>query len=454
MDVLDSALKPEISKVLNAPKPRVFNHWTAVLHCGNENIKPMYVDEVNLMRNYAKSFGENLSITLTIPEGDFNFMVYPNREKLQITLKQEPLHSGTGFVKNRDDTVKTKRYNAVLMDQRSSVIEQNSPTVASRQTANRMNFIRVQIQLVDPILDYIRKSTFGATFRQTTGATALRAFLGYISQTVTEGTERRVSGVDVCEGFNPKVIEQCTVPHQTPMEKVPLIIDQESGGIYPTGMRYFLQEDHWFIYPIYDIRRYDKSARVVNLINVPRGRLTGIETSYRQTQNQVIILATGEAKQFDPSQALRLQEGNAVRYIDAVQLFDDGITQSGNKSYANPDKTISEITVDPMGQNTDMAKLSEKVITARHYQELSKLAERSGFYIQLEWENANADVIYPGMAAKYSYLNGRDQVEELYGCVVGIQTRHTPTTNNPVERMFSCKAAITLFLERNVKERK
>ena len=135
MDVLDSALKPEISKVLNAPRPRVFNHWTAVLHCGNENIKPMYVDEVNLMRNYAKSFGENLSITLTIPEGDFNFMVYPNREKLQITLKQEPLHSGTGFVKNRDDTVKTKRYNAVLMDQRSSVIEQNSPTVASRQTA-------------------------------------------------------------------------------------------------------------------------------------------------------------------------------------------------------------------------------------------------------------------------------------------------------------------------------
>lgn len=455
MDVLNSILKPEIDKVLRNPQPKVNNHWAITFHCRDqENVKALYVNEVNLVRNYTKAFSDQLSVTLSIPEGDYTFALYPSKEVLEATLTRTPLYTGDSFVKNDDAEILSRRYRVLLMDKRSPVIEQNVPIVSNRDTSNRTNIISIQVQLIDPIIDHIRKSAFGTTFRNNIGANALRAFLGHISDEASQGTTRSIKGVDLAIGYSEKVFEQCVVPHHTEMEKVPMTIDAETGGIYPTGTRYYLQGDMWFIYPIYDIRRYDKSDRVLNVINIPRGRLTGIETSFRRTSNQVILLATGETKHFDPTEAIQLQEGNAIKFFDAVKFFDGAATNLGNKAVADPSATLSEITIEPREGDTDLARLSETPLTTRHYREMSKLAERSGFYVQVAWENADPEVLYPGMPVKFSFLNGSDRVDELYGTLVGVQSRDTPTSNNLVERRFSCSAAVTLFLERKVRPAK
>jgi hypothetical protein len=455
MDILTSSLKPEIDKVLKGARPPVNHLWEVVFHCrGEESVRALYVTERNLIRNYAKAFSDQLSLTVALPEGDYTFALYPSKEILEATVTMTPLYSGSAFKKNEDGVIVSKRYKVVLVDRRSPVLEQNTPTLPSRDVANRSNIIAIQIQLIDPVIDHIRKSAFGTTFRNSIGANALRVFLGIVSDEANEGTTRAIKGVDLSPGYSERTFEHCVVPHHTQMEQVPSIIDSESGGIYPTGTRYYLQDDQWFVYPIYDLKRYDQSERVVNVINIPRGRLTGIETSYRRTTNQVIILATGETKHFDPTDTVQLQEGNAVRFFDAVKFFDEAAKVTGNKAVADISTTLSEITIEPRENDTDIARLSETPLTTRYYKEMSKLAERSGFYIQIAWENADPDILYPGMPAKFSYLNGSDQIEELYGTLVGVQSRDTPTTNNLVERRFSCTAAITLFLERKVRNTK
>lgn len=453
MDLLASSLKPEIDKVLAAPNGRVFSHWTATFHCRGEDVKALYVDDVTLIRNYAKAFSDQISVMLTIPEGDFSFMVYPSREILELTLRKSPLSASESFRESTNSEIVTKRYRAILMDTRSSAIEQNLPTTSNRETANRMSLIRIQVQLIDPLVDHVRKSVYGGTFRSCIGANALRAFLGSISAMSTDEIAQSIKGVDLADGYSEKVYDNCIVPDHTPMELVPRILDEECGGIYPTGMRYYLQRQHWYIYPIYDLRRYDRASRVMNVINVPRGRLTGVETTFRKTGNQIIILATGETIHFDPTEKRQLQEGNAVRYVDAVKMFDDAVKNNGNRAIADLSKTLSEITVEPRESGKDQARLADLPFTTRHYLEMSKLAERSGFYIQVAWENAAPDNLYPGMPAKYSYLNGSNQVEELHGILVGVQARDTPTSKDLVERRFNCTAAITMFLERKMRTR-
>ncbi|MGV7297648.1 hypothetical protein PJJ29_28990, partial [Mycobacterium kansasii] len=54
---------------------------------------------------------------------------------------------------------------------------------------------------------------------------------------------------------------------------LPLAIDKQVGGLHPAQMRYFLQGQYWYIYPIYDHSRFDTSENVLTIIKIPKFRL-------------------------------------------------------------------------------------------------------------------------------------------------------------------------------------
>lgn len=450
MDILATPLRREIDEVRNGPQPPIAVKWEVVVHCGNEDIKPIYVDEINWSRNYTLGLSEEMQVSVMMGEGDFNYVVFPNKQNLEISLRRIPLAAVAEFLKNENTQINIVRAKAQLYDTHSGLVEGSKPGVNDRQTANRMNLIPVKFQVIDVLTDYLRKISIGGTFHEGTGADMIHALLGQFSSDSAVPAGGGFKGVDIAPNYNPKVFQNVIVPDHTPLLNIPAIIDIECGGIYSTGFWYHYQNGYWYVYPIYDTDRYNKTARTLNIINIPENRYPEPEKSYRISGDDLIVLATGQTMQIDTSEREQLTKGNATRFVNPEALFDEYMSVEGNKVTASRAKVLSEVTLDPRADNRNFTTLSETPITAKAFREYSKLAFRSGTVIQAVWENSDPELIYPGMPVKYTFLNGANQIEDMIGVVVGTQSRSYPNTTNIVDRKFLTKTAISIFVGRKI----
>lgn len=449
MDILTTPLSNEIAAISNAPQYPVQHTWDCIIHTGKEDIKAQYVDGYNCIRNYTTDFCEEISVDVMLGQGDLLHAIFPNRQVLEVTLTKTPLAVGSDFVKSTLPQTVT-RYKAQLYDGSNSAVEGNIPGAEDRQKLNQMFIKPVKIQLINPVVDYLRKTTVGGVLGEGTGADCIRAMLGKYTREFIAKKGGSLTGVDVAPGSNTTIRENIIIPEHTPVINIPAIVDMENGGIYPAGFWYHLQNNMWYVYPTMDTKLYDKSDRTLNVINVPSGRFPDSEKTFRITGTQVIVLATGDTQHVDLSERDQLQKGNAVRYIDPVNLFHNYFTSEGNKAIANRDKVMTEIVSEPRKDGSNLTTLSDNPITSRHYKEFSKLAYRSGVLIQAVWENGDIDRLYPGMPVKYSYLSTSNVLKESKGILAGVQCRDKATSNNTVERKFKSVIALTLFVNRDL----
>lgn len=450
MDILTTPLRSEIQAIRESPQPPIAVKWEVVVHCGTEDLKPIYVKEVNWSRNYTLGLSEEMQITVMMGEGDYNFVVFPNRSKIYVSVKRIPLAAVGDFNKNEHTEIDIVRAIGQLYDTGSGLVEGGKPGVNERETANRMNIIPVKLQVISPIIDHLRKTSLGGVFHESCGADVIHALLGKFSDDYTRTSGGTFKGVDLAERYNPAIKDNIVIPDHTPLLNIPTIVDIETGGIYTTGFWYHFQAGYWYIYPIYDTERYNKTSKTLNIINIPANRYPEPEKSFRISGEEVILLATGETIQTDISEREQLTKGNASRFIDPEILFNEYITASGNKTTASPNKVLTEVTLEPRDDKTNFTTLSDTPITSKVYSEYSKLAYRSGSVIQTVWENSDPERIYPGMPVKFTYLNGANLIEDMYGIVIGTQSLSYPSTTNIVERKFFTKTAISIFVGRRV----
>jgi hypothetical protein len=200
--------------------------------------------------------------------------------------------------------------------------------------------------------------------------------------------------------------------------EVPHHVHYHCGGLYSAGLGYYLQDDHWYVFPVYDNTRFNDGDPTLTIINVPPNRLPGIERTYRKDGDNLVVLATGDAKFRDLSNLAQLNAGNGVRFADASKMMQDFVTVKGNKAQAARAKNNTEIVGDKRPNNVNYVTTALRGINANPYVEYSALTARQGSGINLVWENADHTLIHPGMPARVMYLDG-DEVKELYGVLQG-----------------------------------
>lgn len=448
MDLLESPLAAEISAITNAPQYTGHHQWKCTIHAGATDIEALYVHSYGVIRNYSMAFSDEIVVDAALGAGDYLHVVYPNRSVLEITMTKIPLAINAQFTPTLGN-VNSVRYKAQIYQSGSEAIEGNIPGAENHDQFNNMFIKPFKFQLIHPAIDYLRKTTISGVLQTVVCGDAIRAFLGKYTREFTNQKGLPFAGVDLYAGSNPAPRDAILIPDHTPIINIPAIIDHECGGVYPAGFWYYFQNNMWYIYPTMDTSRYRKSQRTLNVINVPNGRLPDAERTFRITPTQVILLATGKTHHHDPSERRQLQQGNATRFVDPKTLLNDSVTVVGNRAIADRSKTMSEVVSDPRADGSNFVTLSDNSITSKAYKEYSKLAFRSGQFIQCVWENGDIDLIYPGMPTKYSYISNASTVVELTGIVVGTQLADMPVTNNIAERKFKSVIALTLFLSKN-----
>lgn len=448
MEIFETLMRREITQISNAENGHVAHYWVLTIRANGKDYKAIRVDENRTDRLYVKNFADELVITATFILSDYEFGIVPYKDQLEATLIRRTSSLSQGAI-NAKIKESIRQYKVQLVDGGTSMsVEGDSPYAQNKGLAAKQSLKTVAIQLINPVIDRIRKQSFGTNFQNTPPMNAIRYILGEVAKGKTDPTNFEIHGVDVVSGHMETPRKHIVLDHiSTSLLEAPRKIDEMVGGLYPTGFAYYLQGNHWYCFPPYDVTRFSKARRTVTIIKIPKFRMPGMEKTFRVTQSQVIILTTRETRHADNSEQAQLNDGNGVRFIDARTVMNGYGKKDGNKYDVSMRDNINEIMLEKRNDKSDMVKGSSAGITEKYNKEHEKLAIKAGSVIQTLWEYSNAALIEPGTPVRYLFANG-DKVGELFGVIHAVETLSYPTNVNIGSPRFIEMSLITMFVSR------
>jgi len=447
MTLESTSLQEEIDEITSQSALPVSFRWEAVLHMtGQVDLTPMKVMAYDIVRDYENNICDDLLIELVFSLGDYQHQILPNKSNLSVTLTRTTLNEVTGS-SNPSFPPVSQLYRAIVLDASSMAVEGNTLMSSSVESANLVATVTVKFQLNDLTGEQSRMQTVGGIMKNVTVGDGITALMTQIAKSLSVDQNHQITGVEVTPANNAQTYKHIVIPHGTRAMDVPAYIEHHYGAPYSSGMGSYIQDKVWWIYPLYDLTRYDSAKKGLTIVNVPKNRMPGANRTYRTTYNQVIILATGAISHADISEMMQLNKGNGTRFADAGQVFDSFATVKDNKATAlrvnNATEALGQSR--PTGLNNIM--MASRSITTNPMLMMSQLARNLGSIVMATWENSLPSLVTPGMPVRYMY-EVNDQVFELKGCVVKSQTHMRPSSPGLLPSPHVSTTVLTCFVTR------
>jgi hypothetical protein len=449
MNIQQSEIQREISAVLADTAKSVTAKWDVTIHANGKDYVPLYVDLVETEHNFMAKWHSVQTVEVVLTLAQVEYHIIPNRSRLELTLTRTPMIEGPNPTIDPSASKSSFRYVAKLYDNTSELLTGTNPALGTEEVADRAMLKKIRIQLVNPHLDHLLKQTVGGMFRQISGVNLARLLLVEYSRTDIKDSATYIKGAQLAPNYSDKIMEHIEIPHLTPVVDVPDVIHRNCGGIYPAGFKWYLWGQHWYLFSPYDVKAYEKSKRTLTVVNVPANRLADVDRTYRVTDSQVIVLATGDMTHTDHSEQDQLNIGNGVRFINAELVTEGFMTIADNKATVDKSKTANEFIIAERPDGLNKISESPRRLTSAMYLEYGELAERLGFVVSVAWEHSNHLLLYPGMPVKFMYTQN-NVAEQLFGILLGCHTFHMPTTANVKAKKLVAKTALTIFLQRDI----
>lgn len=444
MDLEQSSLFREVQAIIQGSSKPVHHTWTAEFHANGETIEFLKVLTVDFRQDYELAYADEIMLTVSMPIGTYSKRMYPYQDNLEITLYRKPLHEASA-TNDAETEVQSERYAATLVDKGNPMIEGTGAVSLDEATLNLTGLVEVEFQLVNKAVEQMRMMSVGDIFRNCTVEDVLKAVLTKSGTAVKVETSRKPKGVEMVEASNKTKRDHVIIPHGTPLVELPQYI-HDKCGVYSSGFNYYYQNDFWYIYPCYDTTRFTKATRTLTVLNIPKDKFPNIERSYRKDGSNLVVLATGDAKFRDNTEAMQLNDGNGVRFADATKFMSGLSTVENNKTVVKRSENNNEFVAEKRKNGNQFVRLSDRAIHANPFVEYSRLAAKQGGVFGFVWENSNPALVFPGMPVKVLYMSG-EEIKEIYGVV--LKAHHVVQTKGVglTELRYACASTLSIYVK-------
>lgn len=440
-----SPLKAEAEKIFLTGQKPVHFYWTGNLLAGNRSLPLIKVLSIKINRYYDRDFSDEILCEAVVGLGEYDKLIYPNKTDLKISINGLPLSEINGETDYEGD-FQISDYKAVLLPDRVEGLEGNMELSSDQETMDRMKLKVIQLQLLDPIVEQVRMLSTGGIFRNVVNAKLVRFLLEQTKKQVVSDVERAIRGVDVTEGHLLTVRDHVLIPHGTKLHAAPDFLQRHCGGVYASGLGYYLQSGLWYVYPQYDLTRFGSSRTALTVLNLPTSKQSGIERTYSVSGQTVVILATGETVVNDDREIMAQQSGHGARYSNAATLLDGAGEVSGNRMVVSRARNNAEFASEVRPSGLTMVDTAGPVITDNPTRATEQLAPRKGVVVQTVWQHSNPSLILPGMPLRYVYMRN-DLVEERFGVVLQAQHSATLAGMGITAQRHRNATTLTLFIQ-------
>jgi hypothetical protein len=435
----------EFERITGEGPKRSAYYYTAEIVAGGVKIAPFRITILDVVRDYNGNYADDIRLEFFIGTGTLYGTIIPNKDQLVVYLRRQPV-IGVSGEKNKNAVTEAQAYRGALLEGPSANINSATPDNLTKSGADLASPVVVIMQLTELVVEQIRMQTTGGIYYDEVPADVLRAMLGNDSYIPTGDHTQRVRGVDLVPPSNTTVRRNIIIEQGTPLIELPNYFQYKLGGIYSTGMGYYLQKGLWYLYPAADCTRWNKPHKSLTVINVPETMAPGLDRTYRKTSNQVIILCTGKLRHFDNTEEVQLNRGNGARFTKAENIpANFGEYTKDNRYLVSRKKNNTEFY--SMQRRTGLQKsmTSKQKIVSNAFVEYSDIAFGECTYVMIEWQNSNESLIYPGMPTKIVYEDN-NEVKSLLGVVHKAHHVITGDSNSMVDTKHKTTSVITVLI--------
>ena len=439
MEIEDTAVFKEIKEVIDeGPKP-IASYYKAIVHTEKGDYEVTKVVDVQINRDYIGATGDDFRLTALIPLGMWAVDIFPYIKEIEISLIKKPLIE-IGDHEDEEKEIETMRFIATVDPDKMPVISGRDIAKLKKTELDLRDIFEIEFQLHEKVPYSLRLRTYSGVFRRKTPESIIKYVLASESAKIKADEDSSCKGVDIVESDNKDPREHIIIPNGTNIVDVPMYLHRNGGGVYNTGMASYYQNRYWFVYPLWNTKRFDDAGKTLVIVKVPVIRFTGIERTYREEGDSVYVLATSNAELSDDAYTNFSNMGNGSRFADSRLFVRDFSEIKDNKSISKRGENNHEFLSVDRGEERNTVYFSRQRINANPYVERSGLASRKGCTYLFNWENSNPDLLIPGMMCKIYYME-EDTLMELVGVLLANSTskqmtgqglttkRHVTTTN-------------------------
>lgn len=431
----------EVDKVIQDGPKDVFNRWTVEFKIKDtftgeislsekdketapeeeltEKIyKPLKLLSYDTERDYEKNYGDYLKLRAFIAYGTWVKVLFLAREHLLCTITKTPLIEGT-YDTDPDREIITVTYDCIPQMREELQVEVSRFAMQDKFSLDiSVAPLEIDFELLDRSLELTRKVSMGAIVRKHKPADVINSIMSRFTAELEIDEGKAVEKITLIKPDNEEEREHYLIPHGTKILDVPNYIQNKCGGVYGSGINTYFQDNQIYIYPIANLKRFDDEEQTLTVIKVPENRYTDIERTYMLDGKRLTVLATSESKFADMNRAVLLREGNGVRFADARKFMNKLTETKDNKSVIKRKDVNHEYLSVPM-ENQNSVEMSGTRIHSNPFKEYSKQAKKDGGLFTFVWQNANINLLYPGMPVKVLYSDQED-IKELQGVLLKV----------------------------------
>ncbi len=420
-EIEKSPLWLDIQPILKNTKVSLSYDCRGMIHTEFEDLAVIKITAIDTVRDYMKSIGDYIHLECTIGLGDYIAKIYPYRHNLECSIKIITLDASTSKEPLTDTLI--YRYKAIFLADQNPPVSASELQRFSLESLNKSDIMTLKLQLMDRALEPLRIKSVSGVYRHTSQKTLLHTLLSGESNKILVDGKPSIDGVDIIEPDNAKVNKHVMIKDGTLITELPSYIHEQMGGLYTSGVGNYLQvyngKKLWFVYPLFDPRRFTQFASRCIFYSVPEERFPELDRTY-QVDGSIIKIVSNSAKQYkDSAETELMNKGSGFRMADANAFMkkpakvDDGV--KANRAQLN-----HEVIATSRADGLNYAPVSN-TISSNPFLEYAKVIMRDVGRIDITWQYANPNLLYPGMPCKYCYLED-GQVRELIGQIAHVHS--------------------------------
>lgn len=442
MDFLKSTLADEYRLISESRQPKYYT-YSAVFVTENGEVDVMKVVSVEWKRDYQKAAMDTIMVEMAMQWGDYNTLIVPFKENLRLTLTRTPITAtGQPII---DEIIEATFDASIMLESEESTLAAR-PDLVNREVSNLVGIRKVTVQLQTVAGAILRTEMVGGSFRNSRPFDVLMSIVQSSINALDVEDEYRVSGIVATAPDNNASRNNIIIPHGTPLIQVADKLQSQFGGIYNTGIGFYLQRDVFYIWSLYNTKRFDTANKTASFIIAPGKRFMGVDKTYRLVDEHLTVFVTGGVNRIDGSEVRLLNEGNGVRFADPASLMDGFVETGGNKAIAKRSNNVNEYT-GVRRRGASMSRVNENLSQTNAFHEASKLVERSTAYIVMVWENCDHDLLTPGLQCEVIYLEN-NVPRTINGTVIHVHAYASQVGQGPQQTLMQQSAEVIVAVDR------
>lgn len=437
MSIDSTSLINEITQIA-APQRRLYHNITAELVFDTTIINVFRVATIRRYFDFVKAYAEEFIIDLVINKGLFNKYVIDNQDRLTINLIIDSSYPG------KPPNITKLQMRAFPKNTTDERVKQNRSADLNQEEVGKLEMDVYQFQLVDLAMEQMRAMQTGGNYPVTSAASVLRTLMGGVSSMLDLPLEQKPVAPDVIAPDTEVIKNMVSVKQGTSLVDLPGYL-QQHYGLYNTGIGSFYHDRSWYVWPLYNTKRFELAKKTLTLINVPRDRFPDIETTFAVRGNSVVILLTGDTVYEDNTNRQQYNTGSGTRAVRASAVSgDEGRIVDKGQVMVQRSQTNTEIKTNVRRTGVDVVPSTTEV-TDNTARVLSRTATVNGTTAQFTWQSSDPSLIFPGMPVKLLYLKD-GVVVQRYGVLTAAEAQYRLANPGLIDKILLADTALTVFI--------